>query len=295
MPSDLERISILWREQSAAYCEHLTDDILSNAGPSYAPMPRDQMLIASRLVVNAWQTAFDTNDSTPIREFARQMGRRRAEGHVVMDDIMRVVDIIRAGIWRLLARAYQDGDWNIAIVTQLEDWLHEMRNAVVSSYSITLQATEEGLAEREQAMEMQRQLIQELSTPIVPIHEGVLVLPLVGMIDSRRATQILEAALEQIVAAQAEVLIVDITGVPFIDTSVANHLLQMTRAVTLLGAQTVLVGIGADIAQTLVQLGINLSSIVTKANLQEGIVYALHQMDLAIQASGSATRSVSGR
>jgi rsbT co-antagonist protein RsbR len=291
MPSDMERISALWREQSATYCEDLTDDILANAGPSYAPIPREQMLAASRLVVAAWQAAFDANDSTPIREFARQMGRRRAEGHVVMDDIMRVVDIIRAGVWRLLAGAYSGGEWNIAIVTQLEDWLHEMRNAVVSSYGITLQATEEGLAQREQAMEIQRRLIQELSTPIVPIHEGVLVLPLVGTIDSRRATQILEAALEQIVAAQAEVLIVDITGVPFIDTSVANHLLQMTRAVTLLGAQPVLVGIGADIAQTLVQLGIDLSSIVTKANLQEGIIYALHQMDLAIQATSHAIRS----
>ena len=110
MASDLERISAIWREQSSTYCEQLTDDILANAGPSYTSMARDQMLVVSRLVVNAWQTAFDTNDSAPIREFARQIGRRRAESHVVMDDIMRVVDIIRAGIWQVLARAYEGGD-----------------------------------------------------------------------------------------------------------------------------------------------------------------------------------------
>ncbi len=283
MPSDLDHISTIWREQGSTYCEQLTDNILANAGPSYAPMARDQMLVVSRMVVNAWQAAFTTNDSTPIREFGLQIGRQRAEAHVVMDDIMRVVDIIREGIWQLLARAYEGGEWNIAIVAQLEGWLHEMRNAMVSSYSLTLQTTEAGLAQREQAIAIQSRLIQELSTPIVPIHEGVLVLPLVGTIDARRATQILEAALEQIVASQAEILILDITGVPFIDTSVANHILQMTRAVTLLGAQTVLVGIGAEIAQTLVQLGIDLNSIVTKANLQEGIVYALNQMGLAIQ------------
>jgi rsbT co-antagonist protein RsbR len=285
MPSNLERISAIWREQSNAYCEQLTDDILAQAGPSYTNIARDQMMVASHQVVGAWQNAFDSNDSAPIREFARQMGRRRAESHVMIDDIMRVVDIIRQGIWQVLARAYEGTDWDIETVAQLESWLHQMRNSVVTSYGLTLQATEEGLADREQAIEMQRRLISELSTPIVPIHAGVLVLPLVGTIDARRATQILEATLDQIVVTQAEILILDITGVPFIDTSAANHILQMARAITLLGAKCVLVGIGAEIAQTLVQLGIDLSSIITKANLQEGIVYALDQLGLAIQAT----------
>src|SRR6266567_2573858 len=99
MSPNLERISAIWREQNSTYCEQLTNDILTRAGPSYANIPHDQMMPVSQRVVGAWQTAFDTNDSTPIREFARQMGRRRAESHVMMDDIMRVVDIIREGIW----------------------------------------------------------------------------------------------------------------------------------------------------------------------------------------------------
>jgi rsbT co-antagonist protein RsbR len=286
MPSNLEPLTTIWREQSSAYCEQLTDDILANAGPSYMNMPRDQMMVASQRVVGAWQTALDTNDSTPIREFAHQIGRRRAESQVMIDDIMRVMDIIRKGVWQAMARAYEGADWDVTTVEQIEGWLHQMRNGVVSSYGVTLQTTEDGLAEREQAIEVQRRLIHELSTPIVPIHAGVLVLPLVGSIDSRRATQILEATLDQIVTTQAEILILDITGVPFIDTSAANHILQMARAVTLLGAKCILVGIGAEIAQTLVQLGIDLSSIVTKANLQEGIVYALAQLGLAIQPNG---------
>jgi rsbT co-antagonist protein RsbR len=285
MPPNLEPIGAIWREQTSAYCEQLTEDILAHAGPSYANIPHDQMMPVSQRVVGAWQAAFDANDSAPIREFAQQIGRRRAESHVTMDDIMRVVDIIRNGIWQVLARAYEGAEWDIAAVAQIEGWLHEMRNTVVSSYGETFLSTEAGLAEREQAIEVQRRLISELSTPIVPIHAGVLVLPLVGTIDSRRATQILEATLDQIVSAQAEILILDITGVPFIDTSVANHILQMARAVTLLGAKCVLVGIGAEIAQTLVQLGVDLSSIATKANLQEGIVYALDQLGLAIQAT----------
>lgn len=283
MGSELERIGAMWREQGDAYSEILTDEILAKAGESYRTIERDQMLAASQRVIAAWQTAFDTNDSTSIREFALQMGRRRSAAHVAMDDIMRVVDIIRAGILDLLSRAYSDGNWDIALFTQLEGWLHEMRNSVVHSYGETLQAAEAGVAQREEALMAQRQLIQELSTPIVPIHQGILVLPLVGIIDSHRATQILESALERIVAAQAEVLILDITGVPYIDTGVINYLLQMVRAITLLGAQSVLVGIGAHVAQTVVQLGIDLASVTVKANLQEGIVYALNYMGLAIQ------------
>ncbi len=282
MQAELERIGTVWRDQSSVYIEEVTDDILMHAGPSYASMTRDQMLVASRLLVSAWQAAFDSNDSTQIRAFAHQIGHRRADSQVSMDEIMRVVDIVREGIWCALEKTYTASDWNIAVVAQIERWIHEMRNGVVSSYGETLQESQERLVERQQALDAQNQLIRELSTPIIPIHDGVLVLPIVGAIDSRRATQILESVLEQIVAVQADVLILDITGVSFIDTNVANHILQMARAVTLLGAKSVLVGIGAEVAQTLVQLGIDLSSIITKANLGEGIVYALDYLGLAI-------------
>ena len=283
MTTDLSRVSAAWRAQSETYIQQLTDDILAHAGPSYTAIPRAQMVVAAHQVVAAWQAAFDTNDSMPIREFARQIGQRRSESHVVMDDIMRVVSIIREGIWRVLAGVDADGSQDITAVEQIEGWLHEMRNAVVSSYGATLQEAEQQLVEREQALAHQRLLIQELSTPIVPIHEGVLVLPLVGGIDTRRATQIMEAVLEHIVASQADVLILDITGVPVVDTTVGNYILQMARAVTLLGATIILVGIGSSMAMTLVELGVDLNSIVIKANLRDGIAYALEQLGLSIQ------------
>jgi rsbT co-antagonist protein RsbR len=168
-------------------------------------------------------------------------------------------------------------------VEQIERWLHEMRNSVMGSYGETFREAEQQLADREDRLAAQSQLIQELSAPIVPIHEGVLVLPLVGTIDSRRATQVMESVLEKIVEHQADVLIMDITGVPIVDTGVANYLIQMARAVTLLGARVVLVGIGAEIAQTVVQLGIDMTGIVTRANLQSGIEFALASQGLAIQ------------
>jgi rsbT co-antagonist protein RsbR len=103
----------------------------------------------------------------------------------------------------------------------------------------------------------------------------VLVLPLVGQIDPRRASQIMETLLEGISAQVADVVIIDITGVPVVDTQVANYLIQAARAARLLGAKIVLVGIGPEIAQTIIQLGVDLSDITTRANLESGISYAL--------------------
>lgn len=125
--------------------------------------------------------------------------------------------------------------------------------------------------------------LSELSTPIVPVYEGILVLPLVGSINRSRASEITERLLEAIAANQAEIVIIDITGVPVIDTDTANHLITTTRAANLLGSQVVLVGIGAEIAQTIVHLDIDLHRLVTLANLQSGIAYALRRLNRAIR------------
>lgn len=283
MHTDLKRLNTIWRDNRTNIIDRLTDDILAHAGPSYATIPREQMLIASTQVIDAWQTALDNDDRTPVCAFARAMGRRRAESHVGIEEIMTVIDLIRDTVWYALRQLYTAGDWNHAMVAEIEGWLHAMRNSTVESYGETLRAAEQELVNREQALAMQHQLIQELSTPIVPLHDGVLVLPLVGAVDTRRATQIVEAVLEQIVTHQADVCIVDITGVAVVDTSVANHILHLTQAVRLLGATIVLVGISPEIAQTLVQLGVDLSNISIKANLQAGIADALQRCGLMIQ------------
>jgi anti-anti-sigma regulatory factor len=139
------------------------------------------------------------------------------------------------------------------------------------------------VSEQREQQELLRTTISELSTPIIPVHEGILVLPLVGSLDSRRATEITERLLESIALHQAELVIMDITGVPLIDTSTANHLLMTTRAAGLLGSRVVLVGMGPDIAQTIVHLGVELQGLTTLANLQAGITYALGRIGLGIQ------------
>ncbi|MGB9722708.1 MAG: GAF domain-containing protein [Chloroflexia bacterium] len=138
--------------------------------------------------------------------------------------------------------------------------------------------TQRTLEELRAANEQQKRLldmVRELSTPLMPIAEGILVLPLVGTVDSQRATQIMEVLLEGVTNQRARAVILDITGVPVVDTSVANYLLQATRAVRLLGAECILVGITPEVAQTVVGLGVDLSGLVTRSDLQGGVEYAL--------------------
>ena len=114
-------------------------------------------------------------------------------------------------------------------------------------------------------------LLEELSTPAIPLTDDILVVPVVGAMDSRRAQNLFETVLHQIGKNQAQLVVVDITGVPIIDTQVAQRILQMGQAVRLLGAQLVLTGIRPEVAQALVGLGIDLQTIITYSTLQSGI------------------------
>jgi anti-anti-sigma regulatory factor len=129
----------------------------------------------------------------------------------------------------------------------------------------------------------QQNVVMELSTPVIRIWEKILVLPLIGTVDSIRAQQIMENILLKISETESSVIIIDITGVPIIDTLVASHLIKTVEAVKLLGADTIITGINPEIAQTLVHLGVDLKEIVTKANLSRGIEVALRMTNNRIE------------
>jgi ribose transport system substrate-binding protein len=127
---------------------------------------------------------------------------------------------------------------------------------------------------QEEIISAQRALIQELSAPILPLADDIIALPLVGAIDSLRASRITELLLTTISRTHARAVIVDISGVPVVDTSVANHLLRTAAQARLLGTMMILVGISPEIAQTMVQIGIDLSSIRTFSTLRDGLIFA---------------------
>jgi rsbT co-antagonist protein RsbR len=129
--------------------------------------------------------------------------------------------------------------------------------------------------------------IRELSTPVIRVHRGVLLLPLVGTVDSHRAQQIMETLLTRVVDEQARVVIIDIAGVAVVDTKVADHLLKTTEAVRLLGADTIVTGISAQVARTIVQLGVDISAIHTRARLEDGLELGLALVGKAIADKGA--------
>lgn len=133
----------------------------------------------------------------------------------------------------------------------------------------------ERLMLQQQMIDAQQAAIRELSTPLIPLSDHVVLMPLIGSVDTLRAQQVMEVLLEGIATHHADTAILDITGVSVVDTQVANAIIQAAQAVKLLGAQVVLTGIGPSMAQTLVNLGIDLNSLTTRGSLQQAIAWAL--------------------
>jgi rsbT co-antagonist protein RsbR len=151
-------------------------------------------------------------------------------------------------------------------------WISPLRDSIIDAYAV----------EWERTVKLQRIALQELSASLIPVFEKISVMPLVGTIDTERAKLIMENILEGVVKQRAEVVLLDITGVPVVDTMVAHHIIQAADAVRLIGAKCMLVGIRPEIAQTIVALGINLENFTTTSTLQRGMQEALKLTDRKI-------------
>jgi rsbT co-antagonist protein RsbR len=173
----------------------------------------------------------------------------------------------------LLRVAYQDTPdvlaSEITVVSRLVDTLG----------LVTLESV---VKRREQIIAQQAQEILEISTPMIHAWEGVLVAPLIGVLDTDRAAQFTERLLERLMDTGAAVALVDITGVPAVDSRMAQHLIEAMTAVRLLGAEVVVTGVRPAVAQTLVHLGIDLATMVTRPSLKAGLAFALERLNLKV-------------
>ncbi len=175
-------------------------------------------------------------------------------------------------------RVRKDGKkfWANVIISALRD-----KDGTLRGFSkVTRDLTERKQAEEQ--IKQQSREIMELSTPVMQVWQGVVVAPLIGSLDSNRTQQFMERLLNRIVETNSPVALVDITGVPIIDTQTAQHLIETISAVRLLGAQVVLTGVRPAIAQTLVHLGIDLSGIITRASLSAGLQVAFDLLKLQV-------------
>lgn len=154
--------------------------------------------------------------------------------------------------------------------------------------------TEAFLKSREEVIQRQQQEMLELSTPVVKLWDGIVALPLIGTLDSARTQIVMESLLQRIVETGSLIAIIDITGVPTVDTLVAQHLLKTVTAARLMGAECIISGIRPQIAQTIVHLGVSLSDVVTKGNLSDAFALALQRLELVVRPAAKSAAKAEG-
>jgi len=165
---------------------------------------------------------------------------------------------------------------------QLEQRI-ERRTEELNGALASVQARSDDLNQAVEELQASQRVIRELSSPVVPVLQGIIIMSLVGSIDSQRAVVMTAEMLDGLERYDARIVILDITGVPVVDTQVAKILLESARAARLMGCQTVLTGIRPEIAQTMVELGIEATDLVTRSELQGGMEYALEEMGLRLE------------
>jgi rsbT co-antagonist protein RsbR len=209
-----------------------------------------------------------------VRDLLGEMSRSRAsQGFTASQTATFILSFKRPLFARLRTEAGRDAD---ALATDVLD-------ATELLDKLGLYTTEVYQKTKEQIINRQQQDMLELSTPVVKLWEGVLALPMIGTLDSARTQVVMETLLQRIVETGAEIAIIDITGVPTVDTLVAQHLLKTVTAARLMGADCIISGIRPQIAQTIVHLGVNLGDITTKATLADALTLALQRVGFTVK------------
>ena len=239
---------------------------------------RDQSAQFLSDVTAAAQSGDITNTSAPawatVRDFLGSLSRSRArQGYTPSETASFVFSLKQP----LFARVRDELAKDPAALAA-ETW-----NANLLLDQLGLYTTEVFQQTRDEVINRQQQEMLELSTPVVRLWEGILALPLIGTLDSARTQVVMETLLQQIVDTGATIAIIDITGVPTVDTLVAQHLLKTVAAARLMGADCIISGVRPQIAQTIVHLGVELTDVVTKATLADAFALALKRTGLAVR------------
>ncbi len=224
----------------------------------------------------AYRTMYGYGDATIGMHFSDMVA---PEANPIISAAMQTV--YKEGIWCGESINQRHDGCRFPVQSSIFELLNEHGKAqaiaIINRDMTTVKQTENAQADlQQQIIANQQTALRELSTPLIPIANDVMMMPLIGMVDSQRAQQVLEVLLEGVARYQARMLILDITGMQVIDTQAAGAIIHAAHAVRLLGAQVILTGIGPEIAQTIVQQGIDLSEIDTRGSLQAGIAHALH-------------------
>lgn len=222
----------------------------------------------------------------PVREFLKHLSRSRGLQGFSPAETAIFVFSVKKPLFTLLRREFAKN------VGELADETWSATRLLDRLGLFTMEAYQQA---REEVIKRQQEEMLELSTPVVKLWEGILALPLIGTLDSARTQVVMESLLQKIVATGAEVAILDITGVPTVDTLVAQHLIKTVTAARLMGADCIISGIRPQIAQTIVHLGVDLNEISTKATLADAFLLALRRSGQSIVKNLSANAATEGK
>ena len=226
-----------------------------------------------RITVAAAQGGSDLREShwQPVRSLLERFSFDQSRAGLTPSQTATFVFSLKEPLFRLIQNECDDPLAEIWAATQLID-------------ALGLYSVESYVSGRETVIREQQESMLELSTPVVELWDGILAIPLIGSLDSNRTQVVMESLLEKIVQTESDIAIIDITGVPTVDTMVAQHLLKTVTAARLMGAQCIISGIRPQIAATIVHLGVELGDVITKASLADAFRLALKQQGVRLAA-----------
>ncbi len=276
--SDNQELALLLKSQQETLTTQLSDDWAASLHTSAQQTTALVNATLAQLI-----DALDSGESEPLVNPFAQWAREQAPLGLQVGTLLQLCHVLEHSLWDVVQNTGGAAAWQ----RKLADLVTMAQMAAVEALGAAHEAQQRQTMFQKHAQLVQQ--IRELSTPVVKVWEEILVLPLVGTITSERATRVMESLLEGIVSQQAEIVIIDVTGVPIIDTNVVTHLMQAIKAASLLGTQSVLVGISAEVALAMVHLGVDLTRIETRRDLQAGIEFALQRLNLQVVPQDSAS------
>jgi len=232
-------------------------------------MTNEEVFAEATSVYDNYVEALETGTYEALQAYARNLSERIIPRGVETHEVVGIVLLLRDVLARSLFGKYRD-DFNK--LNRILDAYEPAANRIAITVAVGF------VQERERIIREQQEAIRELSTPVLQVRERLLILPIIGVIDPQRARQLTEQLLRGIRTNRAKVVVLDITGVPYIDSAVANHLVQTVEAARLLGAIVIVTGLSPEIAQTLVNIGVDLGKMNTVGDLQGGIEEAERQL-----------------
>jgi rsbT co-antagonist protein RsbR len=225
-------------------------------------MSHQEIVVETASVYDNYVEVLETGSVQALQDYAQNLSERIIPRGVETDEVVGIVLLLRDVLARSLFEKYQD---DFTLLGEVLDAYEPAANRIANTVAVSF------VEERERVIREQADALRELSTPVLPVRERLLILPIIGVLDTGRARQLTEQLLSGIRTHRAKVVVIDVTGVPEVDVTVANHLVNTVDASRLMGARVIITGISPKIAQTLVTIGVDLTKMNTIGDLQGGL------------------------